>query len=230
MVVTLLLLTSLVYYLPNAALAAIIMVSVTGLIDTREIRYLFRVKKSEGLLLTFTFLATLSLGIIYGLAAGIVASILLFISLNTKPNAAILGRLPGTNIFRNAKDFPQAETIDNLVILRIDASFYFANTEFLKNRLRDITNEYEGMMKALILDASAINDLDSSADSALHQIAEEFQKKGITLYIAGVKGPVREVMRRSGLYEKLGSDHFFFTIDAAVKRFVKKQEVAVDAM
>lgn len=223
MVVTLLLLTSLVYYLPNAILAAIIMVSVTGLIDVKEIRYLFRIKKSEGILLVFTFLATLSLGIIHGLAAGMIASILLFISLNTKPHTAILGRLPGTNIFRNVEHFPQVEIIEGLVILRIDASFYFANTEFLKTRLRDILTEYEGRIKALILDASAVNDLDSSADSALHQIVDEFQKKGITMYIAGVKEPVRAVMRRSGLYDKLGSEHFFFTLDATVKRYLEKE-------
>jgi sulfate permease, SulP family len=64
-----------------------------------------------------------------------------------------------------------------------------------------------------------VNDLDSSADTALHQLSAEFKQKNIEFYIAGVKAPVRDVMKRSGLYAVLGSDHFFFTIDAAVKRF-----------
>jgi len=77
-------------------------------------------------------------------------------------------------------------------------------------------------LQALLLDASAVNDLDSSADTALHQLCDEFKKKGIAFYIAGVKAPVREVMRRSGLYDTLGGDHFFFTIDAAVRRFQER--------
>jgi SulP family sulfate permease len=216
--------TPLFRYLPNATLAAIVVVSALRLIDTAEIRYLFKVKVTEGLLLVFTFAATLAVGVMPGLLLGIVVSILLFITLNTRPNTAILGRLPGTNIFRNIEHFPEAETLAGLVILRIDASLYFANVVFLKEKIHEICQRHEADLKAIILDASAVNDLDSSADTALHQLSDEFKKKGITFYIAGIKAPVRKVMQRSGLYSILGGDHFFFTIDAAVKRF---QEVCV---
>jgi SulP family sulfate permease len=205
-------------YLPKAALAALILVSAVGLIDLAEIRYLFRVKKTEGLVLVFTFVATLTLGIAQGLAAGVVASILLFIGINTRPNTALLGRLPGTDIFRNVDNFPEAQTLDGVAILRIDSALYFANTEFLKARFRALAAQPKGSLRAIVLDASAVSDLDSSADTALHQICAELKGRGIELYIAGIKSPVREVMKRSGLYERLGGDHFFFTIDAAVKR------------
>jgi SulP family sulfate permease len=214
--------TPLFRYLPNATLAAILVVSALGLIDTREIRYLFKVKITEGILLVLTFVATLALGIMPGLLLGIIASILLFITLNTRPHTAILGRLPNTAIFRNIAHFPEAETLAGLVILRIDASLYFANVVFLKEKIREICKQHEADLKAIILDASAVNDLDSSADTALHQLSDEFKRKGITFYIAGIKAPVREVMKRSGLYDILGGDHFFFTIDAAVKRFQEK--------
>jgi SulP family sulfate permease len=220
--ITTLFFTPLFHYLPAATLAAILIVSSLRLIDTREIRYLFKVKITEGILLVFTFVATLALGIMPGLLLGIVASILLFITLNTRPNTAILGRLPNTNIFRNVEHFPEAETIPGLVILRIDASLYFANAVFLKEKVHEILREHGANLKALILDGSAVNDLDSSADTALHQLSAEFKKNGIEFYIAGVKAPVRDVMKRSGLYAVLGSDHFFFTIDAAVKRFQDK--------
>lgn len=223
---TVIFLLPLVRYLPDAALAAVIVVAAIGLIDGKEIRYLFRVKKSEGLLLAFTVLATLSAGIIWGLLLGIAASILLFITLNTRPHSAILGRLPGTDIFRNTRDFPEAETLDGLVVLRIDASFYFANAEFLKNRLGEFRERCGAGLRAIVLDASAINDLDSSADTALHQIARELKQNGIEFYVAGVKGPVRRVMMRSGLYELLGADHFFFTIDAAVRRYARTRASA----
>jgi SulP family sulfate permease len=214
--------TPLFHYLPNATLAAVLVVSALGLIDTREIRYLFKVKITEGILLVFTFVATLALGIMPGLLLGIVASILLFITLNTRPHTAILGRLPNTVIFRNIDHFPEAETLPGLVILRIDASLYFANVAFLKEKIHEICKQHEANLKAIILDASAVNDLDSSADTALHQLSDEFKRKEITFYIAGIKAPVREVMKRSGLYNILGGDHFFFTIDAAVKRFQEK--------
>jgi SulP family sulfate permease len=220
--VTTLFFTPLFHYLPHATLAAILIVSSLRLIDTREIRYLFKVKITEGVLLVFTFVATLALGIMPGLLLGIVASILLFITLNTRPNTAILGRLPHTNIFRNVQHFPEAQTIPGLVILRIDASLYFANAVFLKEKVHEICREHGASLKALILDASAVNDLDSSADTALHQLSAEFKTNGIEFYIAGVKAPVRDVMKRSGLYAVLGSEHFFFTIDAAVKRFQDK--------
>jgi SulP family sulfate permease len=220
--ITTLFFTPLFHYLPHATLAAILIVSSLRLIDTREIRYLFKVKITEGILLVFTFVATLALGIMPGLLFGIVASILLFITLNTRPNTAILGRLPNTNIFRNVQHFPEAETIAGLVILRIDASLYFANAVFLKEKVHEICRQHGTALKALILDASAVNDLDSSADTALHQLSAEFKTNGIEFYIAGVKAPVRDVMKRSGLYAVLGSDHFFFTIDAAVKRFQDK--------
>jgi SulP family sulfate permease len=220
--ITTLFFTPLFHYLPQATLAAILIVSSLRLIDTREIRYLFKVKITEGILLVFTFVATLALGIMTGLVLGIVASILLFITLNTRPNTAILGRLPNTNIFRNVLHFPEAQTIAGLVILRIDASLYFANAVFLKEKVHEICRQHAASLKALILDASAVNDLDSSADTALHQLSAEFKQKGIEFYIAGVKAPVRDVMKRSGLYAVLGSDHFFYTIDAAVKRFQEK--------
>ena len=142
--ITTLFFTPLFHYLPQATLAAILIVSSLRLIDTREIRYLFKVKITEGILLVFTFVATLALGIMPGLLLGIVASILLFITLNTRPNTAILGRLPNTNIFRNVQHFPEAETIPGLVILRIDASLYFANAVFLKEKVHEICRPARG--------------------------------------------------------------------------------------
>jgi sulfate permease, SulP family len=218
MALALLFFTPLFYYLPSAALAAIILMAVSGLIDRREIRRILRTKRSEGLVLATTFLATLVIGIQSGVLIGVIASILLFITLNTRPPAAILGRLPGTEIYRNVRDFPRAETHQGIVVLRIDASFYFANAEFIKETLRNIREDQGDRLKAVVLEAGSINDLDSTADAVLQDVAEEFLDRGIRLYIAGVKGPVREVMKRSGLYHKLGANRFFYTVEAAVRR------------
>lgn len=209
--------------LPKVVLAAIIIVSVIGLIDVSEVRYLFRVKRSEGWLVLYTFIAALLIGIMEGLILGVIASMILFITLNTRPNAAILGKLPGSQVYRNILNYPQAGTIPGLAIVRIDASFYFANTEFLRKTLRFLS-QADHQLKAVVLDASAINDLDSSADRALQILVKQFRDRGIDLYIAGIKEPVRDVMQRTGLYETLGANHFFYTIDAAVKRFQLREK------
>jgi SulP family sulfate permease len=215
---TLLFLTPLFYHLPKAVLGAIVFVSVFGLVDVKEMKRMVSVRWEEGGLLAFTFIATLLLGIQNGLLLGIGASILLFIIRNTRPNAALLGRLPGTEIYRSLYEFPNAEREPGIVILRIDASYYFANAEFIKNKLREIRSNMREPLRAVILDAAAINDLDSTADAALHEILNEYEEQGLPIYIANVKGPVRRVMKRSGLYSRLGGDRFFFSIGAAVER------------
>lgn len=223
MAATLMTVAPLLEPLPKVVLAAIIVVSVVGLIDIKETRYLFRVKQSEGWLVLYTFAATLAIGVIEGLVLGVVASMVLFITLNTRPNAALLGQLPGSEVYRNILNYPQASTIDGLAIVRIDASFYFANTEFLRKILRYLSHSNHNL-RAIVLDASSINDLDSSADRALQILVKQFRDRDIELYVAGVKAPVRAVMQRTGLYQTLGANHFFYTIDAAVKRYKLREK------
>lgn len=206
-------------HLPRVLLAALIITSVLSLVDVAEIRRIFRVRRAEGGLLLLTFAATLVLGIQTDLLLGIGASILLFIVLNTRPNAAVLGRVPGTDIYRSIDNYPDGETVPGVVVLRIDASYYFANCEFIRDKLREIVRRQAPL--AIVLEASAINDLDSSADAELHQILDELEQAGIALFVANVKGPVRAVMMRSGLYERLGSDRFFFTVAGAVERALR---------
>lgn len=213
--------TPFLHDLPLVVLAALVFTSIFSLVNIAEIRRIHRVRSSESVLLALTFIATLAAGIQLGVLIGIGASILLFIVLNTKPNAALLGRMPGTDIYRSLDNFPSCETVPGILILRIDASFYFANCEFIRNKLRDLLATRSP--RAIILEAGAINDLDSSADAALHEIADELDERGVALFVANVKGPVREVMKRSGFYDRLGAGRFFFSIGAAVERAVAEQ-------
>ncbi len=216
-ILVLLFFTPLFYSVPIATLAAIILTSVIGLINIGEMRYLVKVKKVEGIVLLMTLLATLIFGVSTGLLAGIGSAMLLFIVVQTKPNASLLGRLPGTRIYRSLERHPEAEPIHGLAILRIDASFYFANAEFLRDTLAEITDSPKPP-HTVLLDASALNDLDSSGDTAFREIHRDLNRSGIDLFIAGVKGSPRDVLLRSGLYEEIGPQQFFYTVDAAVKR------------
>ncbi|MFW5740002.1 MAG: SulP family inorganic anion transporter, partial [Myxococcota bacterium] len=215
---TLLLLTPLFYYLPKAVLAAIIMVAVFGLVDVAEVKHLYQVKKSDLALLLTTFVATLTLGIEAGIGVGVGASLLAVIFRTTRPHTAVLGRIPGTHVYRNVERHPEAETFDGVLVVRVDAQFYFGNVTFLKETLQRLVRESSTPVRAVVINAATINHLDSSADSALQEIVADFRDQGIEMFFANVRGPVMEVMKRSKLEQLVGPDHFEMSVTRAVTR------------
>jgi len=215
--VALVALTPLLYFLPNAVLAAIIMTAVFGLIDTKQVVHLWRVKRSDLALLGLTFAAVLAIGIQTGILVGVAASLLWFVVRTTRPHFAVMGKMPGSAAYRNLRWAPEATTTPGVLVIRIDAQFYFGNVTFLRETLRDLEAGMQEPLRAVVIDASSINDLDSSADTALHEIADDYARRGVRLLFAGVKGPVRLVMLRSRFFERLGTDHFFLTVDDAVE-------------
>lgn len=214
---TLVFLTPLFHYLPKAVLAAIIMTAVFGLVDLRGVKHLWHVKRSDLALMLTTFLATLVVGIEQGILIGVGASLLWFVVRTTRPHFAVLGRLPGTRIYRNLARHPQAETVPGVLVVRMDAQFYFGNMSFLRDTLRRLERQQVAPLRAVVIDGSSINNLDSSADAALHEVHADYAGRGILLYLTGVKGPVLDVLRRSGLFDKLGADHFFLDVADAVE-------------
>jgi SulP family sulfate permease len=226
--VTLLFLTPLFYFLPKAVLAAIIMTAVFGLIDLQEVRHLWKVKRGDLALLGITFVATLLLGIEEGILVGVGASLLWFIFRSTTPHYAVLGRLPGTETYRNIQRHPQAERLPGVLALRIDSQFYFGNVSFLKETLAEEEANLDEPLRAFVLDASSINQLDSSADTALRQVLEDYQDRGIPVYLAGTKGPVLDVMKRSGLWYELGSEHFTHDVHGAMQSVCEEIGTSMD--
>ena len=214
--VSLLFLTPLFHFLPKAVLAAIVMTAVFGLIDARELGHLWKVKRTDATLLLLTFAVTLFVGIEEGIGTGVIASLALFVHRSTRPHNAVLGRLPGTTIYRNVKNFPEAEEADGVKVWRFDASFYFANASYFRDQIDRLLLRNQGT-RALVLDASGINDLDASAETMLHDIRERLEAAGIALFLANVKGPVRDVMRRGGFTQSLGEDRFFLDLNQAVE-------------
>ncbi|MEM9454776.1 MAG: solute carrier family 26 protein [Myxococcota bacterium] len=200
---TLALFTPLLHFLPTAVLAAIIMVAVLGLVDIEEVRRLWRVERSELGLMLITFGATLVLGVKEGIAVGVAASLVWHVARTTRPHAAVLGRLPGTEVFRNVERFAEAEVTPGVLVLRIDAQLFFGNVVFLKQTLRRLVDEAPAAVHTIVLDAASINRLDSSADAALHELHAWLAARNVVLRLASVKGPVRDMMKRTGLWSKV---------------------------
>lgn len=215
-VLTLLVLTPLFYYLPNAILAAVIMVAVSGLFDYREMVHLWKVNRSDALMLLATFFGTLLLGIEQGILLGVVLSLAMVIYRTSRPHMAELGRVPGTNFYRNTQRFSDLEVRNEILVVRFDAQLYFANLDFFKSGLEEMIASKGDKLLVCIIDAESINSMDSSALHVIADLIEDLRSLGIYLYFAGVKGPVRDSMTLAGLIEKAGEHRFFMSVQSAV--------------
>jgi len=219
--ISLLFLTPLFYYIPKAILGSIIMVAVFGLIDIHEVKHLWKIKRDDLGMLAFTFIATLTLGVKTGIFISVGVSMIWFVIKTTRPHFAVLGQLPNTKAYRNIKRHPQAETKAGLLAIRFDAQFYYGNVNFLKDTLKKEESMLSSPLKVVVLDASSINQLDSSADTAMHEVLRDYKERNITLYFANVKGPVMDVMTRSGFVELLGKNNYFLTVHDAINTATK---------
>lgn len=215
--VALLFLTPLFAFLPKATLAAIILVAVAGLVDVAEVRHLWRADRVDLALLVLTFVATLGFGIEQGILAGVGASMIVFVARRTRPHLAVLGRLPGTRVWRNVENFPAARTVPGILAIRLDAAFYFGNVTFLEDALTRLEEEATEPLAAVVLDAGGINDLDSSAAHALAGIAVRYRARGVRLMLANVKGPVRAALARNGVDDALGEGSVVLTVCDAMR-------------
>jgi len=213
---TLLFLTPLFYYLPMPALAAIIIVAGISLIDVRELRNLFKARRRDGYIALFTAACILFIGLQEGILLGIGASVVAVLFRISRPNVAELGHVPGTRLFRDMERFEQAVRMTDIMVLRVDASFSFANAEYFKDFILEKSEREGRNVEVVVVDGSSINDLDTTAIGALSSVVETLEEEGIELHLTGLIGPVRETVRRSGLYALLGADHFHLDPHEAV--------------
>ena len=208
------------YYLPKAVLGAIILVAVINLIDFKFPIRLYKKRKDEFVLLLITFLSTLFLGITEGILIGIVLSILILLYRASKPHYAFLGRIGKTNYFKNIARFPE-ETVqrDDLIILRFDAQLFFGNIQYFKELVYKAVEEKQGKLKGFIINARAINYIDSTASEQLYELILALQQRGIRVMIVGAIGPARDLIIRSKIIKILKRQNLFITSGDATDDF-----------
>jgi SulP family sulfate permease len=219
---TLLFLTPLFFYIPIPALASIIMVATLSLLDFDELMYLFRTKPIDAYIAVFTFLSVLLIGIQEGILMGIGASLVAVLYRSSRPNVAVLGHVQGSRTFRDVSQNPAATPIEEILILRFDTSLSFNNAEFIKDFIIQKSEEKSKKIRAVVIDAKSINDLDTTAIDALQSVAETLSDWNIELHFGGLKTPVQKPLMRSGLARKLGGTHFHENTDKAVQYLLKK--------
>lgn len=219
---TLLFFTPLFYYLPNAVLAAIIMVAVSGLIDFKLPVYLWRNHKSEFFLLNITFIATLTVGIVSGILVGIVLSLLLLVYRTSRPHIAELVRVGKTDIFKNKNRFEDTEERKDILIVRFDGQLYFGNQQYFRQEINHLIREKGPDLKLLILSAESIPFIDSTGLHFLKQFISELHEKEIQFCICGAIGPVRDIINNCELSQLITPDHQFVSVNDAINCYDEK--------
>jgi len=216
LLLVLLLLTPAFYHLPIPVLAAIIIFSVRNLFDLAEMRRLWKLAPRELITLLITFFFTLFAGLQYGIAGGVLLSVVFVYWRAARPHLAELGRVPGTNAFRNLRRFDGAESDPAILLVRFDAELYFGNAEFFRDRMESLVRERGGALRAVVIDGHTINDIDTSGLFTLTRFMEMLEKEKVDLYLCGIIGPVRDKLFRCGLMEKMGADHQFLSVQDAL--------------
>lgn len=174
----------------------------------------------DGWTLVLTFVATLMLGSEKGILVGMAFSLLVFIWRSSHPHVAELGYLKQENLFRNILRYPEAATFQGVLLVRIDASLYFANTGFLEDYLHRRLSE-RPEVQWVLFDLSAVNDMDAVAVDALEEMMDNYRDRGIRFLFATMKGPVRDLILRAGWDEKYGSIFQYPTLAHALKETEK---------
>jgi sulfate permease, SulP family len=194
-------LTPLLFHLPRAVLAAVIVVAVVGLIDVEAVRHAWRVRRSDAVVLAATFAATLLLGVEPGIGVGVAVSLGLLLWRTSTPHAAELGRVAGTTRYRNTDRY-LTRTDEAVAILRVDGPLYFASAKFVDDRVGALLAERPAL-RAVVLDCSAVTDLDTDGEHALAELDRKLGDAGVALHLATVRGPVRDLLERAGAWERM---------------------------
>ncbi len=208
------------YFLPKAVLGAIIIVAVVNLLDFNYAARLYKSRKDEFLVLLLTFLLTLFVGITQGILFGILFSLLLLVYRTSKPHHAFLGRIGTTNYFKNIERFPDEVVIrEDLIILRFDAQLFFGNIQYFKKLVFDAVEKNKEKVKGFVINARAINYIDSTATEQLIDIVKKLQQNGIRVMVVGAIGPARDLIIKSKLIKVIKKENLFITSGDATDSF-----------
>jgi SulP family sulfate permease len=222
-VVTLLFLTPLLYHLPQAVLAAVIMMAVFGLVNVKGVKHAWKASRHDGVAAGVTFLATLVVAphLDGGIMIGAGLAIVLYLYRTMHPRVAHLGRFDDGTL-RDVGVYPELPTDPRIILIRFDGSLYFANVSYFEdNVLAAVANKPDAQFFLVVGDG--INQLDASGEEVLHKLAESLRSHGITLMFSGLKRQVIEVMHRTGLYDFLGGRaNIMATEDIALAEIYKR--------
>jgi MFS superfamily sulfate permease-like transporter len=216
---------NLLQYLPNAALAAVVIAAAISLIEVTDLKRIFRVQPWEFWLSIVCFAGVVALGVIPGIGLAIAIAIVEFLWSGWRPHSAVLGRADGVKGYHDITRYPNARQIPGLVLFRWDAPLFFANAEFFKERALDAVAKSPTPVNWLVVAAEPVTGVDVTAGDTLAELDEALHAQGIELCFAELKDPVKDKLKKFGLLAQLGENCFFPTIGAAVSGYLEVHDV-----
>ena len=213
---TLLVLAPVFSVLPKPVLAALIIEAVVmGMMDVPEMRRLARVARFDFWIAVAAIIATLLVGVLAGVVIGIGLSLIWLISVATRPRMPLMGREPGTHVFRDLDEHPGDEQYPGVVVLRLDGGLFFATSDALEDRVREVALSTSGIT-GIVLDCEGIDFIDSQGSAKMREVLGLARQAGITLRLARVKPAVYDLLARDGVLDDIGAENIHGNIDHAV--------------
>ena len=205
--------------LPNTALAAIVIASAIGLFEIADLRRIYRIQQWEFWLSMVCFAGVAVFGAVPGIAIAIVIAVIEFLWDGWRPHSAVLGRVDHVHGYHDIRRHPEAQLIPGLVLFRWDAPLFFANAELFHERVLDAVASSPTPVRWLVITAEPVTSVDVTAADALSELDEVLHKAGIEMCFAEMKGPVKDKLKRFGLFDRFGEKTFFATIEEAVDAY-----------
>ena len=216
---------NLLQHLPNSALAAVVIASAIGLVEVKDLIRIYRVQQWEFWLSMFCLVGVAVLGAIPGIALAVVVAVIEFLWDGWRPHSAVLGRADGVKGYHDITRYPDARLIPGLVLFRWDAPLFFANAELFQERVLEAADKSPSPVRWLVVAAEPVTSVDITAADMLAELDHTFRETGIELCFAELKDPVKDKLKRFGLFTQLGERAFFPTLGAAVSAYLKAHPV-----
>jgi len=211
--------------LPTSALAGVVIASAVGLFEFTDLRRIYRIQRWECWLSITCTLGVVMLGAIPGIGLAVVIAVIEFLWDGWRPYSAVLGRAEGVKGYHDITRYPDARLIPGLVLFRWDAPLFFANAELFHNRVLDAVATSPTPVHWLVVAAEPVTSVDVTSADMLDELDQTLQSAGIELCFAEMKDPVKDKLKRFGLFARLGDETFFPTVGAAVSRYLKTHTV-----
>jgi high affinity sulfate transporter 1 len=206
-------------FLPTTTLAAVVIVAAASLVDIKTLLRLVRMSRVETALLVATFLGVAFVGVLQGIVIAIALSLIAFIRRAWDPYRTELASVEDVPGYHDISRHPEGQRVPGLVIARFDAPLFFANGAVFAEHIRSLVANSPGPVKCVIVAAEAITDLDTTALDDLVELDDELAGQGISLVFAELKGPVKDRLLKFGVSSRFGPDHFFPTVNNAVRSY-----------
>jgi MFS superfamily sulfate permease-like transporter len=211
--------------LPSGALAAVVIASAIGLFEIADLRRIYRIQQWEFWLAVACFLCVLFLGVIQGIGVAILVSVIEFLWDGWRPHHAILGRADGVRGYHDVKRYPDARRVPGLVLFRWDAPLFFANAELFHDCVLQAVADAPGKVRRIVIAAEPVTSVDVTSADMLLELEHALEKAGVELHFAEMKDPVKDKLKRFGLFQHFGRECFHPTVGAAVDSYLAEHAI-----